>query len=52
MSINSETLEESVQSLYRYVEKFKDRIAGILVEPIQCTYGDHYLSHKYLKEFH
>ena len=49
-SINSETLEESVQSLYRYVEKFKDRIAGILVEPIQCTYGDHYLSHKYLKE--
>tara|TARA_B100001173_G_scaffold312323_1_gene332947 strand:+ start:4716 stop:5942 length:1227 start_codon:yes stop_codon:yes gene_type:complete len=49
-SLNSQTLEESIQNLEKYIKDFKDRIAAILVEPIQCTYGDHYLSIEYLKE--
>lgn len=49
-SLNSQTLDESIQNLNKYIKDFKDRIAAILVEPIQCTYGDHYLSSKYLRE--
>ena len=47
--LNSVTYEESIDSLEKFVKKFKDRIAAILVEPIQCTYGDHFLSKEYLK---
>ncbi|MAU58909.1 MAG: hypothetical protein CMC33_04540 [Flavobacteriaceae bacterium] len=49
-SINIETIEESIQSVRNYIKIYENRIAGILVEPIQCTYGDHYLCIKYLKE--
>lgn len=50
ISMNSENLKQAILSLENYIERFKDRIAGILVEPIQCTFGDHYLSLEYLNE--
>ena len=48
--LNSESLEQSINSLELYVKNFKDRIAGVLVEPVQCTFGDHYLDLQYLNK--
>jgi len=48
--LNSKNYDEAIDELYSVVKKHREELSGILVEPIQCTFGDHYIDKNYLRE--
>lgn len=48
--LNLQSYDMAVEELHAMVKQYKDELSGILVEPVQCTFGDHYIDKNYIKE--